>query len=76
MRRLLAFTFVITAVAAISVLAAPDKKEHKVTICHVPPGNPANAHSITIDESALPAHLLLHGGDTLGPCVINPSGSR
>ena len=40
----------------------------KVTICHIPPGNPENAHTITIDISALPAHLA--HGDTLGPCPI------
>ncbi len=33
---------------------------HKVTICHIPPGNPDNAHTIEIDESALAAHLA-HG---------------
>src|SRR4026209_622245 len=30
------------------VLAQP--ADHKITICHVPPGNPGNAHSITIDQ--------------------------
>jgi hypothetical protein len=38
----------------------------KVTICHVPPGNPANAHTITVSENAVPAHLA--HGDYLGPC--------
>jgi uncharacterized protein YraI len=37
----------------------PVKEEHKVTICH-------KGHTITIDESALPAHLA--HGDTVGPC--------
>lgn len=44
--------------------------EHKVTICHIPPGNPANAHTIRVDESALPAHLA--HGDYLGPCHEQP----
>lgn len=39
----------------------------KVTICHRPPGNPDNAHTITIGEPAVQAHLRNHG-DTLGPC--------
>jgi hypothetical protein len=39
----------------------------KVTICHVPPGNPANAHTITVGAPAVPAHLA--HGDTLGPCA-------
>jgi hypothetical protein len=38
----------------------------KVTICHIPPGNPANAHNITISSSALKAHL--GHGDVLGAC--------
>lgn len=39
---------------------------NKVTICHVPPGNPENAHSITINVNALDAHLA--HGDTIGDC--------
>jgi len=39
---------------------------NKVTICHVPPGNPENAHSITINVNALDAHLA--HGDTIGNC--------
>jgi hypothetical protein len=38
----------------------------KVTICHVPPGNPANAHTIIVSTNALPAHLA--HGDSIGPC--------
>ncbi len=38
----------------------------KVTICHVPPGNPNNAHTITVGQSALKAHL--DHGDEKGPC--------
>lgn len=38
----------------------------KVDICHIPPGNPANAHTINVSENAVPAHLA--HGDTLGPC--------
>jgi len=42
--------------------------EPKVTICHVPPGNPDNAHTITIGAPAVPAHLANHPGDAIGPC--------
>jgi hypothetical protein len=42
--------------------------EPKVTICHVPPGNPDNAHTITIGAPAVPAHLANHDGDAVGPC--------
>lgn len=38
----------------------------KVTICHVPPGNPNNAYPITISINALNAHLA--HGDVIGDC--------
>jgi hypothetical protein len=38
----------------------------RVTICHIPPGNPENPQTITVSENAVPAHLA--HGDTLGPC--------
>jgi len=39
----------------------------KTSICHLPPGNPANAHQVCIDADAVPAHL--EHGDYLGECV-------
>lgn len=44
---------------------------HKVKICHYPPGNPSNVQQIEIDESALPAYL--KHGDTQGDCINNPT---
>jgi hypothetical protein len=41
----------------------------KVQICHVPPGNPANFHTITVNENALQAHL--GHGDLLGTCFAH-----
>ena len=38
----------------------------KVIVCHIPPGNPANAHDIEISINALPAHLA--HGDYEGGC--------
>lgn len=38
----------------------------KITICHIPPGNPSNAHNIRIPVAALAAHLA--HGDTVGSC--------
>ena len=38
----------------------------RVTICHIPPGNPENAHTITVGVGAVPAHLA--HGDHCGPC--------
>lgn len=37
----------------------------RVTLCHIPPGNPENPQTITVSENAVPAHLA--HGDTLGP---------
>ncbi|MCR9251462.1 MAG: DUF4382 domain-containing protein [bacterium] len=39
----------------------------RITICHIPPGNPDNARTIEIDASAWPAHEA--HGDYLGECV-------
>jgi len=36
------------------------KNSGKVTICHIPPGNPENAHTITVGSPAVAAHLA-HG---------------
>ena len=38
----------------------------KVAICHIPPGNPDNAHTIFISPDAIDAHLA--HGDNLGAC--------
>ncbi len=38
----------------------------QVTICHIPPGNPSNAKTLTIGGSAWPAHE--GHGDSLGAC--------
>ena len=40
----------------------------KVLICHVPPGNPDNAHDICVGQSAVQAHQKNHDGDTIGAC--------
>jgi hypothetical protein len=62
---------IVLATAAMVVLAmmlsavpAP-----KITICHIPPGNPANAHAITISVNALPAHLAHGDPDPALPTV-------
>jgi len=44
--------------------------DHKQAVCHIPPGNPDNAHTIVVDDSAVPAHLA--HGDSLGPCPEEP----
>lgn len=56
--------------------------QNKTTLCHIPPGNPANAHTISVGNSAVKAHLA-HGdsldacggmsciGEDDGPCTSN-----
>lgn len=41
----------------------------KVKVCHIPPGNPSNFHTITISENALQAHL--GHGDLPGTCFAH-----
>src|SRR5262245_44766548 len=41
---------------------------HKVAICHIPPGNPANAHTLSLPEPAIRAHL--GHGDKPGACTV------
>jgi hypothetical protein len=57
--------------------AAPGKEGQvaggKITICHVPPGNPANAHTLTVGGPAWNGHRN-HKGDYMGPCAGGPDG--
>lgn len=53
----------VTTLLASSASAAPAAK---VEVCHIPPGDPDNFHTITISENALAAHLA--HGDMEGPC--------
>lgn len=49
--------------------------EPKVTICHVPCGNPENKHTIHIGASAWTAHFANHEGDHLGSCDNPPEST-
>ncbi|MBF5046210.1 hypothetical protein FGE12_27585 [Aggregicoccus sp. 17bor-14] len=44
----------------------------KVVVCHIPPGNPANAHTIVVGAPAVAAHL--RHGDSLGECSTPGGG--
>ena len=44
----------------------------KIAICHIPPGNPDNAHTIVISVNALEAHL--RHGDVIGGCSTQEEG--
>ena len=50
----------------VDVIASQDDIEGQVTICHIPPGNPDNAHTIVVGAPALPAHMA--HGDFEGEC--------
>ncbi len=45
----------------------------KITICHVPPGNPANAHTLTVGRNGWNGHSR-HKGDYAGPCSGSGGG--
>ncbi len=42
---------------------------NKVKVCHVPAGNPANAHTICVSENAVSKHVGKHEEDYLGECT-------
>ncbi len=54
------------AAAGISLASLEACTPPGVPICHVPPGNPSNRHTITVGESAVAAHL--RHGDHRGRC--------
>jgi hypothetical protein len=52
---------------SIGLTSSSSSSTDKVTICHIPPGNPANAHTITVGGSAVRAHAA-HGDFVEGSC--------
>ncbi|MDI3282647.1 hypothetical protein [Polyangium sp. 15x6] len=48
----------------------------KVLVCHVPQGNPGNAHTICIGEPAVAHHLANHEGDSIGLCPGEEPGEE
>ena len=46
--------------------SAVEENGDKIKICHFPPGDPENAHTIKVAASAVKAHL--KHGDLLGEC--------
>ncbi len=75
LRKLLILMMTAAVIAAGLIISpAAMAQPPKVTICHIPPGNPDNAHFITISIRALPAHLA-HGDPppgVAGPCEGQP----
>jgi hypothetical protein len=60
--------------AALGSAAAPQAAAgtDKVAVCHIPPGNPANAHTIVVGAPAVAAHL--SHGDRLEACDAGDGG--
>jgi hypothetical protein len=61
-------------VAGDGVVSPGIGKNKKIDICHIPPGSPGNAHTLSVSESALEAHL--EHGDVLGPCSALPPATQ
>jgi hypothetical protein len=59
------------AITAAALAGTMIGQNQDVTICHIPPGNPAGAETIVVPQSAVAGHLA--HGDTLGPCPTSPS---
>jgi len=55
--------------AVLVVCTATAAQAAKIEICHRPPGNPGNWHTITINDTAWSAHQA--HGDLIGSCVSN-----
>jgi hypothetical protein len=68
-RRTTLLTVLLLVVSSLGMANAAGRE--KVTICHIPPGNPGNAHTISVGAPAVPAHL--GHGDTLGRCADDPN---
>lgn len=70
MKRLIFLFGLITAFIFLLGTSLPAQAENmKVSVCHIPPGNPDNFHTIIVSENAVPAHLA--HGDLLGVCDSN-----
>jgi hypothetical protein len=70
-------SFSVLLVCAVTATTSGDEHQHHVRlvklptieICHIPPGNPSNFHTITVSENALDAHSA--HGDPVGSCNEN-----
>jgi hypothetical protein len=60
----------VIVLASLGAVASIAVGNDKVDICHIPPGNPDNAHVINVSVNAVPAHLA--HGDNLGQCGGGP----
>jgi hypothetical protein len=61
----------VTVLAGLGLAASIAVGNDKVNVCHIPPGNPANAHIINVSVNAVPAHLA-HGDFVGDTCDVTP----
>ena len=67
-------TLLLAAVPAMAKAKQKGGGKDKVCLCHIPPGNPSNAHQICVGAPAVNAHL--GHGDTLGECPSRTCGGE
>ena len=72
MKRNWKLTILVAVLVVLGAAAVFADSAGKVDICHIPPGNPENAHVINVSVNAVRAHLA--HGDTLGECDGGPVG--
>lgn len=85
MRATIWVTTVVVCLGAVAVLpalmgrdVAPATGDHKIEVCHVPPGNPGNAHTVEVDLHAWQNGHSPHNAHNLdyeGPCQSTPTTS-
>jgi hypothetical protein len=64
----------LTVAAALFLLFAAQNASARTTICHVPPDNPGNAHTITVSDNAVPSHLAHGDCEGACPCQVATCG--
>jgi len=68
--KFMSLIFAIAAMIGSTTSAAYAESDHhayKAVICHIPPGNPDNMHTIEVGEPAVDAHMA--HGDMMGRCA-------
>ena len=58
-----------------SVVCGGNGNNVKFNVCHIPPGNPSNAHNICVSQNALIAHLI-SGSNGHNNCYLGPCGQQ
>ncbi|NWF36584.1 hypothetical protein [Mariprofundus sp. KV] len=68
--KFMSLIFAIAAMIGLTTSTAYADSDHhadKAVICHIPPGNPDNMHTIEVGEPAVDAHMA--HGDMMGRCA-------